>query len=110
MVVADDGTVLATWPLPEEVPTQRSAAPVPVRRAKRPSGVRQSARGPRDHDGLLAMLAAEGYPAVLTPGGHLKVGLPGGPVFLASTPSDTRGVRNAAALLRRYGATLRHNS
>lgn len=106
VVVAPDGSILATWrvPTPEQPPV--SVARPSLRRG--PAAASSSGRGPADHAGLLRMLACEGVRTERTTR-HIRVFAPGGVVYIASTPSDHRAVRNEVALLRRYGCTLRHD-
>lgn len=48
-------------------------------------------------------LAREGFTATKTRGGHWRIEHPkmDGPVFAPDTPSDSRGVKNLRAMLRR---------
>lgn len=55
---------------------------------------------------LVAQLRKAGVPVTLTRGGHWKVTTPNGPVFMASTPSDHRAMRNDLARLRRRGVAV----
>lgn len=106
VIVAPDGSILATWQTsPEDLAQLRSTAPV-----RRPPRQRASTarRGPRDRDTLLRMLAAEGIHIERT-SRHIRVHAPAGTVYIPSTPSDPRSVLNSVALLRRYGCTLRHS-
>ncbi len=52
---------------------------------------------------LLRALEREGYTATRTNGGHLRIQHPAmsGCVFGPSTPSDSRGIKNLVATLRR---------
>lgn len=105
VVVAPDGSILATWRVPgPEQPVVPAARPSPRRR----SAAASSRPGPTDHAGLLRMLDREGVRIERTTR-HIRVFAPDGVVYIASTPSDYRSVRNEVALLRRYGCTLRHD-
>ena len=108
VVVSPDGTILGTWRVPlavvPEQPRPQSARR-PERRSDAPRPVRS---GPKDQAGLLRMLEREGLRMERT-ARHIRVLAPEGPVYIPSTPSDPRSVRNSVALLRKFGATLRHD-
>jgi hypothetical protein len=70
----------------------------------------------KDTKGLVARLEKQGWTITMTGSNHYRVtpppgllardGSPSSVVFLAYTPSDYRGQRNALSLLRRQGADL----
>jgi len=55
----------------------------------------------RDIEDLIEWCLDNGMPVAKTRNGHWRVETPTGPVFMPSTPSDKRGVKNARSLLRR---------
>ena len=106
VIVAPDGSILATWQASPEDLAQLRKSPLP-RRPPTPRGPTVTRRGPRDQVALLRMLADEGVRVERT-SRHVRVHAPAGMVYIPSTPSDSRSVLNSVALLRRYGCTLRH--
>lgn len=109
VVVSPDGSILATWRVPATEGREQPSPAAERRIQRRADTSRARRRGPRDHEGLLRMLRQEGVRMEYT-SKHIRVYAPAGPVYLPSTPSDSRSVSNSVALLRRYGCTLRHDS
>jgi hypothetical protein len=61
---------------------------------------------PRDVKALLRRLDDLEIEYTLSGAGHYKVFAPGGVVFMPSTPSEYRSIRNTAAQLRRHGCQI----
>lgn len=96
VLVAPDGSILATW---------RSAGRKEAARRRTPAAFPP---GPTAQGELLAALSAEGveWRSVRR---HVQVHTPrGGPVYISLAPADEHEVSNTVALLRQHGCTLRH--
>lgn len=61
---------------------------------------------PKQLSDMLKKAEKQGCTVEFTNGGHIKITTPNGPVFTASTGGDTRGWKNARALLRKKGLDL----
>ena len=65
----------------------------------------------RDLSRLLSAIAAEANARLIelrkTNGGHVRASFDrGGPMFISSTPSDVRAIKNTAAMARRVFMTV----
>ena len=60
----------------------------------------------RDAQELVREIRDLGVEVELTGGGHYRVSTPQGSVFLPSTPSCMRAIRNARSELRRHGVPV----
>lgn len=102
VLVAPDGSILATWR--DEALTPPPVVPEPRDNPSR----RRGGPGPRDRDSLLAMLAAEGVRVEETVY-HLRVFTPSRVrVYLTNGAVSERVLRCEVSLLRRHGCSLRH--
>lgn len=52
---------------------------------------------------LVRKVRKAGWAVVLTRNNHWKILSPSGPLFVPSTPSDSRSMKNCRALLKRAG-------
>lgn len=98
VVVAPDGSVLATWQARDQLLMPETAVGPEL----------VSAPGPVDFDELVTVLRAEGVRVEYTTR-HLRVLAPAGPVYLPALSAQPRTVRHSVALLRWFGCTLRHD-
>ena len=98
VVVAPDGSVLATWQARDQLLVLEPVALPELTLVP----------GPADLDELVAALRAEGVRVEHT-ARHLRVLAPAGPVYLPALSAQPRTVRHSVALLRWFGCTLRHD-
>ncbi|CAB4203540.1 hypothetical protein UFOVP1382_153 [uncultured Caudovirales phage] len=60
----------------------------------------------REVDALVKQIRRLGFTVDKTGAGHWRVASPSGPIFMPSTPSDWRAVKNMRAALRRAGIAI----